>query len=238
MGGGSRFTFSITHALHVLAAKGDTSSRASLAALAPGAAREANNQTVSALWAHFYATGDTKCVSRVLDAAADYADYLDEFGSAPVTRVLERKGADTASNNTEDWQQDTDTVPPDLVDSPHDAMRFGASRFALVSLLWHARRHTAVAEAFAKDLQVTQDAAASGDPFGLFEPGGGGGQDQDDSQPIGLSRHARRRLDIAKAILPAMSAASEAAWVDGIGSGIWPKSYAALLPAGRQGGGG
>ena len=54
---------------------------------------------------------------------------------------------------------------------------------------------------------------------------GGGGVDGS----IGLSRHSRRRLDISKAILHSMSAASEAAWVDGIGSGNWPKSYQALL---------
>ncbi len=186
--GSSRYIFSITHALHVKTSLSSSSSSSSPSSsplpslvniLAPGAAREINNNMITALWSYFYATGESRqVVSRVLDAAADYADYLDEFGSSPVTRVLEERNTTTRTktNNTE-WQTDTNCDPPELEDSPHDAMRFGASRFALVSLLWHARRHTAVADAFAVDLAAAQDAAASEDPLGLGpnEPGGGGG---------------------------------------------------------------
>lgn len=201
--GATRYWFARTHAMHALGAKGDVSSRASFSALSPPLAQDVTIALVDALWAHFYATGDgRRVVSRVLDVGTDYADFLEEEGTAPVETCVDVRGVLFGA------------APPPLsvADSPLDLARFNASRYALWSLLVAAREHTAVGDAFAADFSELNDAAVL--------------------RPDELTAFARKRLTICHALLAAMQEAAAAASVTGIGSGNWPASYAALVGGG------
>jgi hypothetical protein len=204
--GATRFWFARTHAMHALGAKGGVSARASFSALSPPLAQDITVALVDALWAHFYATGDgRRVVSRVLDVGTDYADFLEEEGTAPVETCVDERGVVFGAS----------PPPLSVADSPLDLARFNAARYALWSLLVAARGHTAVADAFAADFSELNDAAVL--------------------RPDELTAFARKRLTICHALLAAMQEAAAVASVEGIGSGNWPASYAALVADGDAG---
>ena len=213
--GATRHLFARTHAMHALAQRGTrnsepnaaTTARHTFVVLSPRLAQDVTVSMVEAMWAHFYATGDARAVSRVVDVGVAYGEFLDEFGDAPVT----------AFNGLDD---DMSPPPEAIADDPYARMRFNASRFALWSLLWHASRHTAVGDAFASSYASLNDKAALLDPMDTGEV---------------LTAFGRSRLELMRVLLPSMTECAASAWSGGIGSGTWPPAYALLHEGGGGG---
>jgi len=185
-------------ALRAAGRRGGAPGKGAAALLAPPLALAISTNMVEAYWAHFCATGDAAAVARVCDAAAGYGEFLDEFGLAP---VMEGAGA---------------PIPEPLRDDPLAALRFSSAHFALVSLLAHGGRHTAVGDAFAAQLAALNDEAVGRDALtSLGEDGG-------------LTTFGQRRLAVMLALRAPMAEFAAEAWSSGVGSGAWPASYALL----------
>ena len=200
----SRHLFARTRALHTLASStsaSSASSAATLALLVPPLAQEVTCAMVDGLWGHFYATGDSAAIERVLDVATGYADFLEEFGQQPFTAP---SGAYP--------------LPPALADSPYAAARFEASRHALLTLLWHCERHTAVGDALGAAFSALNDRAV------LAEVGQRVGGEEEE----GITAFGRARLDLLHHLHPTLQALAARAWQGGIGSGQWPAAYSRL----------
>jgi len=179
---------------------------ATFSLLSPALAAEITVGMVDGFWAHFYATGLSAGVDRVMDVAAGYWEFVEEFGNAPYLDYGEDLGS---------------IIPPELADAPHVAARFNASRHALWSLLWHTQRHTAVGDIYAASLKSLNDRAVLSDLGGR----GGAAEEAWEEGGIGITAFGKDRLSMMLHIKGTMEALASEAWEKGVGSGTWPETF-------------
>jgi hypothetical protein len=219
--GCTQYWWSRTNALWTFGPRGPQPSAASFAVLSPMIASDLTMAMVDAFWAHFYATGDTRAVLRVLDIGTLYMEFFDEYGDKYVTQMAQSQGQEQGQAQGQGHGQgpegsgssNTEELPDELRDDPYTLMRFNPSRYALYTLLVHAGSHTVVGDAFGSQLGELLNTTRLHDPTAT-----------DDL----LTGFGRRRLELMKLLAPSIAEQAKVASVHGVGSGNYPESYAAL----------
>lgn len=196
-GRGSRFQFQQMRAAALQLREDPARFRS---ATAPALATVVTCSMVDAYWAGLYASCDSAFVERVLDVGTLYVPFFEEFGDEWVARYDPGAGPDAPFSG----------VPPSLRESPLEAMRFEASRYALWSLLVNASTHTVVAGMFRKHADSVTQAA------GAAQALSGGPR---------MTAFGRQRLRLLELLAPAMEQMSARAEAHGIGSGHYPPSF-------------
>ena len=203
--GATRHLFLRTHAFHVMARH----QRPRFVATLPDLASLVTTSMLDGYWAHFYATGDAlTAVTRVLDVATPYCDFVEEYGDVWVTHYAPSLRDSDPSRTA--GGVDVSGAPPEFDDDPYNRMKFVTSRYALWSLLVHAATHTAVGDCFARLALSAHDRAALVSPL---------------TRAGTITAFGERQLQLMQLIFPAVQDLRVRATESGIGSGQWPATY-------------